>query len=172
MEEKLLFASKGWSRGRQTLYGFLGFFFLLFGFLTILPVLDKSSNSNPWHYIDKPEATEWLFPILLLLAGIYMFSALIISAQSYLRIYENHIEAKSANFVRMFLTGGSSSSNIILTFDEIQGASSRQGQLDIETYNGHKSVFCSDPATAERLIIDILRFRRANNYPNYPQNHY
>lgn len=169
MNEKLLFESKGGNKKREKLQLVLGAFLILVGLFCLFGVLsDKGGMSHSgyggtWTYREAPGLESWLLVIIILVVGISGFISGIASKKSYLKIYENHIEAKSFDFRRLLIGGnGSIQSEIRLNYNEIQGISIQKGMIVIDTYGKHNNIFCSDCNTAEKILIEQLNKYKSN----------
>ena len=170
MNEKILFESKGGNKTVEIIQFFIGGFLTVVGlFLLISVASDKGGMSHSgyggtWTYREAPGTEAWILVIVILVLGITCFISGIASKQAYLKIYENHIEAKSFDFTRLLIGGkGSVQSNIELKYGEIQGVSVQRGMIVLDTYGKTKSVFCSDCRTAEKILLECLKTNKKSS---------
>ena len=163
MNEKLLFESKGGNKIIEILYIICGVILIpaglfgLFGVLFNKGGMSHSGYGGTWAYREAPGIESWLLVFGVLTVGALFIICVFASKKSYLRIYENHIEASSLDFKRILIGGnGSIISNIRLNYSEIQGVSIQTGRLVVDTYGEHKNIFCSDCNTEKKILIEQL----------------
>lgn len=164
MNEKILFESKGGNKTVEIIQFFIGGFLTVVGLFLLINVasdnggMSHSGYGGTWTYREAPGVEAWILVIVILVLGITCFISGIASKQSYLKIYENHIEAKSFDVTRLLIGGkGSVQSNIELKYGEIQGVSVQRGMIVLDTYGKNKSVFCPDCRTAEKILLECLK---------------
>lgn len=157
MQEKLLFESKGHSKIMSFFAIIIGGCIMLMGLRALFVLLERSG----WSRYDRGnELTSWITVIFLICVGFIFISCAILFQVSYLRIYEHHIEAMSFNIFSLFsgLSTGNSTSNLILTFDEIKGVSIK-GKIGIvlETPGKAKLIPCKKGHIAQQIIYEKIR---------------
>lgn len=158
MDEKLLFESKGWSKGKQVTFIVLGLIMIIFAIMFLQIVGEKGRMSRMIYGTREEEILNWVVFGFFMVLGILYICISILSMKSYLRIYEGHVEGKNFDIIHLLIGGsGSTTSNIFLRFDEIKGVTSRNGTLVIETLGKPKKIFCKDSSTAERIILEKMR---------------
>lgn len=170
MSEKILFESHGGNKTREILQFVVGAILSIIGFLLLINVatdnggISHSGYGGTWSYRKAPGIETWIFVILLLVLGVVCLYSGIASKKSYLKVYENHIEAKSFDVVRLVIGGnGSIQSDINLAYNEIQGVSIQKGMIVIDTYGKSKNIFCPDCITAKNIINKQLEKNKYNS---------
>lgn len=162
MEEKVLFESKGGAVWRQICYVILGLIFCAMSVIIWRDLLEKMNSR-----FFKPEMKMWILAILITALGVFCLYMAYASAKSYLRVYENYIEAQTINlnYLRMLIDGGGSkTSKVVLNFDEIKGVSSSKGMIVLETLGKTQNIFCKDCAKAEEVISRMIKTHKTNRY--------
>lgn len=164
MNEKILFESKGGNKVIEIIQFVIGGLLSVIGIFLLITVasdnggMSHSGYGGTWAYREAPGVEAWLMVIVVLVLGVACLVSGISSKQAYLKIYENHLEAKSFDVIRLLIGGrGSVQSNILLKYDEIQGVSVQNGTIVIESYGKNKKIFCSDCKTAEIILLDCLK---------------
>lgn len=154
---KLIFESKGGNKTREIISIIFGTIFVIASLFLFYSLLgDKGGMSHSgyggtWVYRDAPDTVDYLSVIIALGIGTFLVSVGIVSKKSFLRIYEDHLEAKAFDFYK-------GNSNIILNYSEIQGVSIQKGMIVIETLGNTKKIYCSDCKTAEKILFNQLKY--------------
>lgn len=153
--KNILFESTGGNKLKEIYLFIFGLILIAFAlYMTIYNI--NGYKSDVWGNRNKPDMIEWIGVISVLFGGVICFISGIASKKSFLKIYDDHIEAKSFDIYR-YLFKGERMMNISLFFEEIHGVSIQKGMIVIDSFGNKKNIYCSDCKNAESIILNQLQ---------------
>lgn len=151
MEEKLLYSSKGGNKILELGNLVSGGFVSLVGLLILCLKAAELFETRAFWEDSTSDVFVLLFGIFMLVFGIYAFMCGVASKQSYLRVYEKHIEAKDFNL----FAGGQA--DITIKYNEIHGVGSKgNSMLTLQTTGKPKQIFIPKVNEAKQIILQQL----------------